>query len=103
MWSRLNEVQADVDYEALQEQFAMLNNAKSGTTQSQRASAAGSSASGTALLRRAPVVTLLAMQRSNNIGVLLANLKMPPAQVRGLVGLSALGNGGSPQATQYNQ
>ena len=75
-------MQADVDYEALQEQFAMLNNAKSGT-QSQRASATGSSASGTALLRRAPVVTLLAMQRSNNIGVLLANLKMPPAQVRG--------------------
>lgn len=28
-------------------------------------------------------VMLLTMQRSNNVGVLLANLKMPPAEVRG--------------------
>ena len=79
VWSRLNEVHVNVDYAELQDQFAMLNNGTLGT-QSQRASAAGSSSSG-ALLRRAPVVTLLAMQRSNNVGVLLANLKMPPAQV----------------------
>ena len=42
---------------------------------------AGASSSGSLMRMRAPVVTLLSMQRSNNIGVLLANLKMPPAQV----------------------
>jgi hypothetical protein len=58
--------------QALEEQFGMLDMAAAG---------GGGAKASAAPAKKA--VMLLTMQRSNNVGVLLANLKMPPAEVSG--------------------
>lgn len=82
VWSSINAEHDNsvIDYASLEEQFAMVPST-SGTASKGSSSGSLQAPSQIAHLKRAPVVTLLAMQRSNNIGILLANLKMPPAQV----------------------
>ena len=82
MWDLINAVHdvSDIDYASLEELFAVVVPSSSGTAD--KGGSGSHQASQTSRLKRAPVVTLLAVQRSNNIGILLASLKMPPAQVR---------------------
>ncbi len=74
MWCQLDAADADLDFDQLEEKFAAkvaqpLGNAK---------------ASAAARGRGAPKhLTLLPLQRAQNIGVFLAKLKMGPLQARG--------------------
>lgn len=74
MWAKLNQVtEVEVDFKMLEEQFAVLVREAGGQ-------GAGGAAKASAPAAKKAVM-LLNMQRNQNVGVLLANLKMSPAQV----------------------
>ncbi|GAX75451.1 hypothetical protein CEUSTIGMA_g2895.t1, partial [Chlamydomonas eustigma] len=72
VWSQLEGVKADIDYVSLEAYFAVLDT-KSGPASALTSSTSSSTSKGST---KKQAVMLLPIQRSNNIGVFLANLKM---------------------------
>lgn len=74
-------LQMDLDYRSLEDQFAIAETAAGPAATAVAAVAAGSKGKGPA-----KVMLLDNMQRANNLGVLLANIRQSPAQVSPLFG-----------------
>jgi hypothetical protein len=81
VWSQLEGVKADIDYASLEAYFAVLDT-KSAPASALTSSTSSSTSKGSI---KKQAVMLLPIQRSNNIGVFLANLKMTAQQVSSTV------------------
>lgn len=83
VWSKINQApHPDVDFKSLEEQFAVEDKGPKPLK-------------GLSSCKKPIAKMLLPVQRSNNVGIMLANLKMTPAQVKDAI-LQLLTGGSSP-------